>query len=141
MNANPSEKTPVAIVLWTIWLALFSGLFFHRFFLGSGLAVKDNWDQPPGWLALALLLGPVLLSAAIRWMVLPRFNQPATVLVPFIVGMAVSESLAFFGIFLFRGLETVFFGASLLCALQFIPVGLGQTEKSSAEGIIRVNVK
>jgi hypothetical protein len=83
---------------------------------------RSNAGNPIVWFAVA----QIVAASAIRWFVLPRFTDFQKRLVLTVVGLALSQSVTFFGIFLFAAdmphTKMELFWLSLLSAIQFIPL-------------------
>lgn len=121
--APPSQRgVEVAgtVFLWIFWLALMSAMPIYKTVLGGGKNV-DTGARPVDAFLLALFLVPVVVACAMRWLVLPRLDNPWLKLFPFLVGMAFAESLVFYGIFLVPEFQSWFFYTGVLMAVQFLP--------------------
>ena len=125
MNAPP-RKDPPTLVFWVIWAALTGGVGLYQAKLGGGwLAGKDEgsaFEMPVTYVAL----GFVFVASVLRWWVIPRTATKPRLLVGMIVGLALSEAVEFFSLFLYpRTMPETKMG---LCALawlsmaQFVPV-------------------
>jgi F0F1-type ATP synthase membrane subunit c/vacuolar-type H+-ATPase subunit K len=114
------------IVLWILWFAMVDAIVIYQFLLGHG--VPRGSDAPGGGVNPVVVLAGVqlLAAAAIRWLLLPRAGTTGKVLVLMIVGLALSESVEFYGLFLVPAdLPSTKLGLWLLAlvsALQFAPV-------------------
>ena len=71
--------------------------------------------------AASLALIPLLASSAIRWAVLPRMKVAVTALPFFIMGIALSESVSFLGLFLFPAYKGALCLLSGIGIFQFAP--------------------
>lgn len=120
--SDPSSRTPVAanLVLWGIWAWIMAAMPFYKFLLGGGKQV-DSFDRPVDLFVVGMFVVPLAISVAIRWLLIPRLQSWRLILAPFIVGIALAESLVFYGKFLFPEFESVFFYAGLAGVGQFIP--------------------
>ena len=113
-----------------------ASLFLYQFRLGGGwLSGSDNgsgFQSPIAYVAIAF----VLAATVVRWVVLPRCGHPIALLVCLIVGLALSETVTFFEIFLFpRSMpqtKMTLFELSVLSTLQFIPLYVRPKTKTSA---------
>ena len=76
-------------------------------------------DESALWLTGAL---PVLAGVIIRWNVLPRLKSLTQALPLMIVGIALAESAAFIGIFVFPAHQWELFIAAFLGVAQHAPV-------------------
>ena len=101
-------------------------MLVYQFRLGGGILTgrdaRSNAGNPIVWFAVA----QIVAASAIRWFVLPRFTDFQKRLVLTVVGLALSQSVTFFGIFLFAAdmphTKMELFWLSLLSAIQFIPL-------------------
>lgn len=78
----------------------------------------------------AIPLVPVLASAVIRWLVLPRFTEARRAFPIFVVGLALAEGSAILGMFLLPTLRTEFCVLGVMGVAQFIPVFVAKYPKS-----------
>ena len=110
---------------WTIWFAITMSILIYQVTLGGGIlhgrdAVSLGFGFP-----IPLVLGFAGAAGIIRWIVVPRFEESRSVLTLLIVGLSLSESLEFFGIFLvpreMPATKMEIFVLSFLSALQFMP--------------------
>lgn len=109
-----------ALVLWILWAAFLVGICVIFFVLGKGKApTSQGFADPIGWVFAA---GPLAVSAIVRWILLPKAKVLQQVLVFMILGIAMSEAVNMFGIFLVPQHKTEFFALSFLGILQFMPV-------------------
>lgn len=118
------------LTTWLIWFALFAGLVFQRFFLGSGLEVRDDWNRPLSLLEGCAIGLPFAVSLIIRWSVLPRLHHTASQIPFFIIGIAAAEMIYFLGLFLFNDRETIFFATSALTIALYCPATWLSTSSS-----------
>jgi hypothetical protein len=107
------------IVWWVLWGAFQVGIFFiYNLLGGAGAPSRTVTDGSPVWLAA---LAPLVLSAMVRWLVLPRVRQPRTALSLSIVGIAMAEATCLMGLFIFPAHKRELFFLSALGIFQFIP--------------------
>ena len=105
----------------------------YQFGLGGGIPYGTNIDNalPPAGILIFSGL-EVVGALAIRWLFIPKGYERRTLLYLFVAGLALSESLTFFGIFLVpRGYpqtKMVYLVVSSLCALQLAPLFLSADE-------------
>lgn len=135
MSATPLQITGLAgkILLWFIWVAILCGVISYQVFLGNEHRTLATFAFPDDSFALGALLLPLIISVGIRWFLIPFLRHPLLVLIPFILGIAIAESLSFYGLFLFAGqYNSIFFYASLLAVLQFCPYFIGGKHAPSA---------
>ncbi len=108
------------VIWWIIWAAILNGLVVIY------LSLARNQPLPPPVSAelFTNLVGflPLFLSIIVRWLVLPRYVNPARALVMFIVGLALAESCGLLGIFLGGGYRDALFALGVLGVIQYVPV-------------------
>lgn len=116
MNNRPN---PQLLVWWVLWAAFQVGIVMIYYFIGQATTQSQTNTESSAWLAG---LVPFLLSAIIRWVVLPRIGtaQPAFVLA--IVGIALAEVCCFLGLFIFPAHKLELFVISFFGILQFMPL-------------------
>jgi hypothetical protein len=117
----PSNDRRLIPVMWVVWAALMSALPFYKFFLGGGDRV-DKMNRTIDLFVFGLFVVPIVISVAIRWVVIPKLPNIRLIFTVFIVGMSIAESLVFYGKFLVPEYESVFFYAGVLAMAQFIPI-------------------
>jgi len=93
--------------------------------LGGGiLHGKNALEQGMGF-PMPLVLAQLCVATAVRWLLVPRTSDPRKLLILMIIGLALSESGEFNGIFLVAKpmpeTKMAIFYLSLVSALQFIP--------------------
>ena len=112
---------------WLIWIAILAATFLYQLYLkGDTESGHGLFEVFP----LGLLLVPAAVSAAIRWLLIPRLSHPLIVLVLAVVGLAIADSISLYGIFLFGSHRLLFFFVGLMCIIQFIPIRLFHVSKS-----------
>jgi hypothetical protein len=122
---TPTNK-PQALVLWVIWASLLGSLFIYQFVLGGGIPKGSNAamaEVPPiVWVAM----GQIIAASAVRWLVLPRAEAPGKKLIWMIVGLALSEGVEFYGLFLIHSdqpsTKTALWVLSMISVFQFVPL-------------------
>ncbi len=128
MNQTAPNKT---LVLWVIWAAMLAALFKFQFFLGGGLPSGED-DGMADLPFLAMAIGALLASTAIRWIVLPRQKSEDAVLVTMIIGIALAESAQFFQLFLigdaYPQTQLTIFVFAVLGVAQFVPIYAGKLQ-------------
>lgn len=125
MNAPRAAKNPPTILWWIIWAAILSTVVG----LAAFMPVRPplTGPNPIRYLPIA----PLVLASVVRWLVLPRFTQPTRAFPIFIVGIALAEASAVFGIFLVPELRGTYVILALLGIAQFAPVFLSRFESGS----------
>ncbi len=124
-DGTPPEKAK-APVLWILWIAILMSLFLYQFKLGHGLPkghdARPVFQNPMIWPCVFTLLA----AAIIRWRFIPKATDLRRLLVLLVIGLALSEAVTFFGIFLFQAdmpeTKTGLFVLSVLSVLQFMPL-------------------
>lgn len=121
-NVRPGQR----LVFWVLWATLTTSIVIYQFNLGGGFA-HDLYDHPFGfYFPLPLVVGTIFVATVIRWFVLPRMATVWSLLSAFIVGMALSETAGFYGIFLIgqggAQIKMTSFYLALLSAIQFAPI-------------------
>jgi hypothetical protein len=96
----PGNRAPVALVFWVIWAALIAGVVVIQLTIGGGIPRGDNRPTTESNPFVIVCVVQILAATAVRWLVLPRCAVVAQRLVAMIVGLALSEGAAFFGMFL-----------------------------------------
>lgn len=127
----PAATLPLA-VWWAIWLGILSSLVLIYVFVGRG------FPRPPENTTLSVVeyvaVGPIIISALLRWLWLPRVTQAQPALVVFIIGHALAECTGFIGIFLSNQPAT-FTVLGVLGLVQWMP--LFATRLSAAPPALR----
>ena len=124
---TPPTNFAGKMLLWVIWIAMMMALPCYKIILGHGDRV-DTHARPVDLFVLGLFAVPLLMCTVIRWLVIPKLNNPMAILTPFIAGVALAESMTFYGIFLVPEFSSIFFYASVFAMAQFVPV-YGTNEK------------
>jgi hypothetical protein len=131
------HKKSQLLVIWVIWTWLFAAIIVYQFVLGGGIPAGSAVAGVPMSFPLLLAIGQVLLASAIRWLVVPRAQSAGQLLAVVIVGLALSEAVAFYGLFLVPAdqpnVKLTLWMLSLLSALQFIPL-YAKSEGSGGRG-------
>ncbi len=89
-----------AIVSWIIWFAILQGAFIIHFVIGGGFPSGDNVEEPMAAFLWVLCFVPIAIATIIRWIMIPKLEEPQKKLVAMIAGLALSESPIFFSLFL-----------------------------------------
>lgn len=114
---TPSPTPPAAplVVWWVLWFAMTNGLILQRLFLGGNPAS----DQVTlGYIAL----GPLVVSAIIRFVVLPRMKTKQKAFPLFVAGLATAEACGLMGLFLGGGNRDTFVIAGVGMLLAYAPL-------------------
>lgn len=113
-----------AKVFWIIWISFLgalAGIPAGLTAIGLAGAASDLLPLPA---VSALLFSLVALASVIRWVLLPKVPFRLRI-VPFLFGLALSESVLFGALFLFPAevgeLRVVFLTLALLSVAQFVP--------------------
>ena len=126
MPANSSQPSAKTLVPWVIWFWLVCSIVFYQFKLGHGWLVGQDarpaFQNPLFWFSI----GVVTAANTLRWAIIPFASSTKTLLVLLIIGLALSESVTFYSIFLFPPdtpqTKMFLFGLSLVSALLFAPI-------------------
>jgi hypothetical protein len=124
MTPNPDRSR--ALVAWTLWASMVAAVAVLQLEVGGGIPLGAN---APGSVLQAPLLGVCALEAlavaVIRWALLPRRTDPAAIVILLVIGLALSESIAFLGMFLVARdqpqTRLALLLLALACALQMAP--------------------
>jgi hypothetical protein len=124
-------------IWWIIWAGVLTGLCVIYFFIGrtKSLPVPSSADL------LTNLVGfvPLFLSVVIRWLMLPRYTDPARGLIVFIVGMALAEGCGVLGIFLGGPYRDALFLLGVLGVTQYVPFYARRLYEPKGSGFIPNN--
>ena len=107
------------MVWWIIWASILAGLGVVYF----GIA----WNKPLPPASSAELFTniagfiPLFLSVIIRWLVLPRYSDPARAFVIFIIGLSLAELCGLLGIFIGGGYRDALFLLGVLGVVEYAP--------------------
>ncbi|WP_269542854.1 hypothetical protein [Cerasicoccus fimbriatus] len=117
---NLQFNQPTKAVFWMVWGSLSAAVVAYRFFLYN----ENPEPVLPAVMLAPMLFVPVIIAAACRWFFIPRLKQMQQILVASIIGIAMGESISFYGYFLFPPYQDLFFVVSLLMVLQYMPTYL-----------------
>ena len=120
MNNEPEFKQPL-LMWWMIWIALFSGIFVIYFVVGSSGAGAQAGSASPDSRVWMVGFAPFVISAVIRWLILPRAQNAQKAFSLFVVGLVLAEMPCILGVFGFPEHKLELFVLSVLGMLQFIP--------------------
>lgn len=115
-----SQRSASRVVFWAIWFALLSGVLVMNFAIAppEWSQISRSLASPLWWVAVL----PLALSAVVRWLVLPRFTTTQAALPVFIIGLALAESAAIAGMFVFDHHRAELVVLGLLGIGQFLPI-------------------
>jgi hypothetical protein len=116
---NKDQVKAQLTVWWMVWSAFQVGVLVYPHFLAVGTRQPQAGaaDSLP-WL---ICLVPLTISTLLRWTILPRIQNPQVAVQLFIVGIAMSESVCFLGLYRFPVYQKVLFMWSVLGIFQFMP--------------------
>lgn len=114
-----------AIVMWIIWFAQLQAAFGFQWFLAGGFSEGENLEAPmAAWVWLACL-APIVLATGIRWLAIPKVQEPAKQLVTMIVGLALCEVSVLCSIFLaahdYPQFQIALLMVAVVAIIQFAP--------------------
>jgi len=119
------------LVSWVIWFALTASIVVYQLVLGHEIPHGANArvsEMPP---IVAVASVEFIAAAAIRWLLVPKTRVAGRLLVLMIIGLSLSESAEFFGLFLVPNdqpeTKLALWILSLLSAIQFIPIYIGRS--------------
>ena len=117
MTTPTAAKPPAAplLVWWILWFAMTTGLILQRVVIGSKVNVSSNTI---GYIALA----PLVISALIRFLVLPRLKTKAKAFPFFVAGLATAEACGLTGLFLGGSHRDPIFAVGLGMLLAYVPI-------------------
>lgn len=113
-------------MLWVIWFAIVCSIVMYQFTLGHGILAGSDVRPASQNPALLLAVGQIVAASLLRWILMPKMKKMQQQLVLMVIGLALSEAVELYGIFLFDpdmpSTKMTLFAASVLSALQFVPV-------------------
>lgn len=120
-----AQKHP-ALVLWIVWFAIVDAIVIYQFTIGKGWPTgvdrHGTFETPFAYIAI----GFFAIATAIRWLAIPRAVTFRRQFVLLIVGLILSETVEFFGLFLYQSdmpqTKILLFVLALLGSLQFAPI-------------------
>ena len=114
------------LVIWVIWFSLLVSVVIYQFALGRGIPVGENVREEGLNVFVVMSCTQVLIASLIRWILIPRAGAPGKLLVLMIIGLALSESVEFFGLFLISSdqpsTKLALWILSLVSIAQFAPI-------------------
>jgi hypothetical protein len=127
--SSTNQISGKVIVLWVLWVALCTSIVVYQVSLGGGILHGSNASPQGVHFPMPLVLIQIAVASLIRWVIIPRVSEPHRLLVLLIVGLALSEAVGFYGIFLVSRdmpeTKMAIFYLSLISALQFAPIYAG----------------
>lgn len=131
-HAGPPLK-----VWWIVWAAPIVGLVAIWWSAGSLKPVGAGARANP----LFDLVGfvPLFVSIVVRWLVLPRYTDPARAFVVFVIGISLAESAGVLGVFLGGPYRDDLFLLGVLGLLQFAPSFAQRLGEPKSSGFIPNN--
>ncbi len=113
-QANPPPK---ALIFWILWFAILSGLVIIQVVIPASTSPVPASPAPLKYLPVI----PLLVSAAIRWLLLPRVTDIQKALGLFIAGLAMAEGCGILGMFVVPEMRPTYLLLAVLGILQFAP--------------------
>ena len=111
---SQSSSSPV-IVWWIVWAAVTAGLVVIFFTVQPEAVQLDQVN-----LRYVPIL-PLVASAIVRWLLLPRLKERTRAFPLFVIGIALAEGCGLTGIFLVPDLRPTYLALGLLALAQFVP--------------------
>jgi len=122
-GSNPSNSSATErLVLWIVWAVFAGSLVFYRLSLVTTHHNTQTLTFPADAITILQYAIPTALSISTRWLFIPRIHMPFVALVPFLFGMAISEALTFFGLFLSPAHFNCFFVTNCILMLIWMPL-------------------
>jgi len=125
------------LVWWILWASILVGLCVIYLVLG-----RTKPLPPPSSADLLInLVGfvPLFVSIVIRWLVLPRYTDPARAFVVFIIGLSLAEGCGIIGIFLGGPYRDALFVLGVLGITQYAPFYAKKIFEPKGSGFIPNN--
>ncbi len=128
------HRVPIQ-TFWTIWIAILGWMILNQYRVGGGIPQGKNIENNYGPLPFLILAAIMAVSSiVIRWFAIPGKVDRKTLLVLMIIGLALANSISYYGVYLIRPeypqTKVAFFFASFFCILQFAPIFVRQTENT-----------
>jgi len=118
-QSSEANSVPFQILIWwIIWFGVFSGLGVVYFVFGRRELVPMDASSPIGLVAL----GPLVMSALVRWLLLPRIRDIKMALPIFVIGLGLAEGAGVLAVLLGGAYRNELVLLSALAVLQFIPI-------------------
>ncbi|HAV12966.1 MAG TPA: hypothetical protein DCX06_05660 [Opitutae bacterium] len=89
-----------AIGQWIIWFVFLQSALVIHFVLGGGFPEGDNATEPMAAVVWAACIAPILIATGIRWLVIPKLQDPSKLFIAMILGLVLSEQPIFISLFL-----------------------------------------
>lgn len=123
---NLQKKAPKPSVYWVIWFAILCALPVFYIFLGKSGSQNSN-SQTHNFPIVLVGFGEFFASVILRWVIIPRTNNPAKLFNNFIIALALAEACGVIGIIMGGQFKMLLFGASVLGVVQLVPVFVNKT--------------
>ena len=119
-----SAHVAQAAIFWAIWLSMTTGVVMFNILLRPNPARPDTGTAAPAGFGPVewLCVGLIAVSAALRWLVLPRLPTLVAKLPVFIVACAITEASGILSLFLSSPYHRELFLVSLLVLLTLAPL-------------------
>lgn len=123
MNSDPNppsgpSSVPFQILIWwVVWFGILGGLAVVYLIMGQRERVPLG-SGPIGLVAL----GPLVMSALVRWLLLPRFRDIRMAFPFFVIGLGLAEGAGVLSVLLGGPYRNELVLLSALAILQFIPI-------------------
>jgi len=117
-DSGPNSVPFQILIWWIIWFGILSGLGIVYFVMGRRELAPVEAGSPLGLIAL----GPIVMSALVRWLLLPRFRDIRIALPFFVIGLGLAEGAGVLAVLLGGPYRNELVLLSALAVLQFIPI-------------------
>ena len=125
-------------VLFIIWASILFGIVLFQFKLGHGIPKGPDIAGAPTPTIVYVCFALIVLASIVRWILIPREGRWAQVLVLLVIGLALSEAVTFFEIFLipadYPSTKLTLWVLSIVSCLQFIPLYALRLKPSELQG-------
>src|SRR5262245_32171921 len=88
------------LMIWVLWASLFMGIIASQFAFGGGIPTGENAPRSGLDIAVMLAIGQIGVASVIRWVFIPRAKNPVQVLVLMVLGLALSEAVGYYSLFI-----------------------------------------
>ncbi len=118
---SPSKPEPGLrpFVWWLLWAALLTG-FAQVWYYAQSVHPRAP-SLMVALVAVVVAAGMLLVSMAIRWLLLPRIPRIGVAFVFFLIGQALAEGCGYVGLFLSGAMREALFATGAVGLVQYVP--------------------